>query len=60
MFGNTDVENKEDSLPSWISDHSREKSYMKNEVTRLPSSPRRDSFSSENSPLAVPLPLLEK
>ena len=33
---------------------------MEDEVTRLSSSPRRDSSSSEDSPPAVPLPLLEK
>ena len=60
MFGNTDVENKEDSLPSWISDYLGEKSYMEDEVTRLPSSPRRDFSSSMDSPPVVPFPSLEK
>ena len=33
---------------------------MEDKVTRLPSSPRRDYSSSEDSPSAVPLPPLEK
>ena len=60
MSSRTDVGDLENSLPSWISDHLGEKSYMANEVNQLPLSPRKDHFSSEDSPLVVPLPLLEK
>ncbi|GFY92764.1 hypothetical protein Acr_08g0011600 [Actinidia rufa] len=37
----------------------REKSYMEDEVTRLPSSPREDSFSPESSPSAI-VPSVER
>ena len=36
-----DLENLEDFLPSWISEHlGKESSYMTDEVNQLPSSPR--------------------
>ncbi|GFY91687.1 hypothetical protein Acr_08g0000830 [Actinidia rufa] len=47
------------SLPSWISDHLGEKSYMEDEVIRLHSSPREDPSSPESSP-SVALPLIER
>ena len=37
-----DLENLADSLPSWISKHLGEKSFMIDEVNQLPSSPRED------------------
>ena len=44
------LENLEDSLPSWISEHLREgSSYMTDEMNRLPSSPRENPL--EASPL---------
>ncbi|GFY95689.1 hypothetical protein Acr_10g0010740 [Actinidia rufa] len=49
--------NLENSLPSWIVDHLGEKSFMANEVTQPPSSPREDPPSLEGSPsVATPLP----
>ena len=60
MFGNADVENANDYLPSWIPDNLGEKSYMEDEVIKLPSLLRKDPSSSEDSPLVAPLPLLEK
>ena len=51
MSSNIDVGDIENTLPSWISDHLGERSYMTIEVTQYPSSPREDSFVSEGSPL---------
>ena len=51
-----DLENLEDSLPSWISEHLGEKSYMTDEFNQLPSSPleesplRNDSFDHREDP----------
>ena len=40
----------ENTLPSWISDHLREQSYIDIEVTQYPSSPIEDSSENERSP----------
>ncbi|GFZ11055.1 hypothetical protein Acr_22g0004530 [Actinidia rufa] len=60
MSGRTDLGDSESSLPSWISDHLGEKSYMTDEVNMSPSSPRRDFSSSDGSPPEVSLPSFEK
>ena len=44
-----DLENLKDSLPSWISEHLGEKSYMTDEVNQLPSSPPEESPLQDNS-----------
>ena len=38
-----DIENLGDSLPSWISDHLGEKTYMADEVNQLPLPPPKES-----------------
>ena len=44
-FGVGDLENLEDSLPSWISEHlGKGSSYMADEVNQLPSSPRENPY----------------
>ncbi|GFZ18458.1 hypothetical protein Acr_27g0001970 [Actinidia rufa] len=58
MSSRFDMVDLENSLPSWISDHLGEKSYMDDEVTRLPSSPKEDPSSLEGSP-SVALPPIE-
>ena len=44
-----DLENLEDSLPSWIYEHLGEKSYMIDEVNQLLSSPPEESPLRDNS-----------
>ena len=46
MSGNGDVGNLENSLPSWISDHLGQKSYMMDEVNQLPFSLRVETFDN--------------
>ena len=58
MSSKVDVGDLENFLPSWISDHLGEKSYMADKVNQLALSPRKDSSSFKNSPLIVPLPSL--
>ena len=60
MSNITELGDLDNSLPSWISDHLGEKSYMADEVNHFPSSPREDSSSLEGSPPTVPLPSIEK
>ena len=60
MSGNADIGDLDNSLPSWISDHLGENSYMADEITQLPSSPREDPSSLEGSPSADALPSLER
>ena len=43
------LENLEDSLPSWISEHIKEKSYMTDEVNQLSSSPLEESPLRDDS-----------
>ena len=54
-----DVGNLDDLLPSWISNHLGEKSYMADEVTQLPFSSREGPPSLEASPSTTP-PQIEK
>ena len=49
MFGNADVGDLENSLPSWISEHLGSKSYMLVDITQLPSSPGEDLPSPRRS-----------
>ena len=52
MFSRADVgdlENLEDSLPSWISEHLREKSYIIDMVNQLLSSPPEESPLRDDS-----------
>ena len=49
MSGKADVEDLEKSIPSWISEHIGEKSYMSVELTQLLSSPREGPPSLEGS-----------
>ena len=58
MSNRADVRDS-NSLPSWISDHLGEKSYMEDEVTRLPSLPKENPSSPESSPLAI-YPLVQR
>ena len=51
MPDNINVGDLENTLPSWISDHLEERSYITTEITQYPSSPRENSFDSEGSPL---------
>ena len=44
-----DLENLENSLPSWISEHLREKSYMTDELNQLTSSPFEESPIQDDS-----------
>ena len=44
-----DLENLEDSLPSWISKYFGKKSYMTNEINQLPSSPPKESPLRDDS-----------
>ena len=60
MSSKADVGDLENSLPSWISNHLGEKSYMADEITRLSSSPRKGSPSLEVKPSADVLPPIEK
>ena len=50
MSSRTDVGDLENSLPSWISDHLGEKSYMADKVNQLPLSPGKDHPSPEVRP----------
>ena len=50
MSENVNVRDAENTLPSWISNHLGERSYMDTEVTEYPSSPRKESSESEESP----------
>ncbi|GFZ09650.1 hypothetical protein Acr_21g0002490 [Actinidia rufa] len=52
MSNKADVRDS-NSLPSWIFDHLGEKSYMEDEVIRLPSSLMKDLSSPESSPSAI-------
>ena len=58
MFGNADVENANDYLPSWIPDNLGEKSYMEDEVIKLPSLLRKETSIYEDSPLVAPIRML--
>ena len=60
MSGKCDVENLKDSLPFWISNHLREKSYMADEINQLLSSPKKDPPSLEGSPSDVTPPPIER
>ena len=60
MSSRIDVGDLDNSLPSWISDHLGEKSYMANEVNQLPSSPREDSPNPEGSPSVATFPPVER
>ena len=60
MSSRTDQGNSENSLPSWMSDHLGEKSYMTDKASTLHSSPRKDFSSSEGNPSGIPFPSLEK
>ena len=60
MSSKADVEDLENFLPSWISDHLGEKSYMADEGTRLPSSPMEDTSSPEVRPSVDVLLLIKK
>ncbi|GFZ05434.1 hypothetical protein Acr_17g0010060 [Actinidia rufa] len=51
MSGKVDVGDLENTLPSWISDHLGEWSYMTAEVIQYPSSPREHPSDNEESPL---------
>ncbi|GFZ05449.1 hypothetical protein Acr_17g0010210 [Actinidia rufa] len=51
MSGNVEVGDLENTVPSWISDHLRERSHMTTEVTQYPSSLREDPSDNEGSPL---------
>ena len=59
MSSKADVGDLENSLPSWIFNHLDEKSYMAEEITQLPSSPRKDTPRPEVRPSADDLPLIE-
>ena len=59
MSNKTNLGDSENFLPSWISNHLGEKSYMTDEVNILPSSPRKDFSSSEGNPLGIHLPSLD-
>ena len=48
------------SLPSWISEHLGEKSYMNDEVNQLPSSPPKNSPSPKASPTVATPPSIER
>ena len=50
MSNNVNIGDLENTLPSWISDHLGEQSYMTIEVTQYPSYPREDYSDSEGSP----------
>ena len=60
MSNKVDIGDLENFLPIWISDHLGEKSYMANEVTRLPSSHKEDSPSLDVRPSADVFPPTEK
>ena len=47
---NVNVRDVKNTLPSWISDHLGERSYMDTEITKYPSYPREDFFENEGSP----------
>ena len=53
MSNKAGVRDFQNSLLSWISDHLGEKSYMADEVTQLPSSPRENPSNPEGSPSVV-------
>ena len=60
MFGNSDIGNLENTLPSWISDHLGENSYNGDEVNQLPSSSRVESPNNEGVPPVDDRPLPER
>ena len=47
---NLGLENLGDSLPSWVSEHLGEKSFMSDEVHQFPSSPLEGSHLRDDSP----------
>ena len=54
------MENLEDSLPSWISDHLGERSVMTDEVNQISSSPREDPPNPEDTSSVAVLPPIER
>ncbi|GFS41434.1 hypothetical protein Acr_00g0074290 [Actinidia rufa] len=60
MSGNVNIRDVENTLPSWISNHLGECSYMDIEVVEYPSSPREDSPVNEEDPLLDTRPPLER
>ena len=51
MSGEVTEDDLENSLPSWISDHLGERSYMEEVVNEYPSSPKKDSPGNDGDPL---------
>ena len=60
MYNRANVGVLENSVPSWISDHLGERSYMADEVNKLPSSHRKDPPSPKLRPSADALPPIER
>ena len=60
MSSEANIGDLDNSLPSWISDHLGEKSYMADEVNQLPSSPQENPPSPEASPSVTTPPPTER